>query len=103
MSVSGIGAPYTPPVSGASSAASSPSTQIGKTSAQDEFLGYMQKTPAERMREAILGELGVTEEELRNMDAQERAKIEEKIRETILEKVKETAEKNTGMIVDMAV
>ncbi|MFN3459620.1 MAG: hypothetical protein ACK4ZN_01275 [Oceanibaculum sp.] len=102
MSVSGIGGP-SGIILGALSTATPDGLRLEKPTAQDEFLGYMEKTPAERMREMILGELGVTEEQLRNMDAQERAKIEAKIRETILEKVKESAEKKTGMIVDVAV
>jgi len=102
MSISGIGGPSGITI-GSPSAISSGSSRLEKPTAQDEFLDYMKKSPAERMREMILGELGVTEEELRNMDSQERAKIEENIRETILEKVKESAEKKTGMIVDVAV
>ncbi|RKQ73183.1 hypothetical protein [Oceanibaculum indicum] len=102
MSISGIGGPSGITI-GSPSSISPGSSRLEKPTAQDEFLDYMTKSPAERMREMILGELDVTEEQLRNMDSQERAKIEEKIRETILEKVKESAEKKTGMIVDVAV
>ncbi|KZD09804.1 hypothetical protein [Oceanibaculum pacificum] len=101
MSISGIGSTYTPPVGGAGTGQHD--SKVKGRSAEDEFLSYMEKTPAERMREAILGSMGMTEEQLAGMDAAEREKIEQKIRETIRAKVEEDTEKRTGMIVDMSV
>lgn len=102
MSISGIGSTYTPPVGGAQGTGQQ-SAKVKGQSAEDEFLSYMEKTPAERMREAILGSMGMTEEQLAGMEAAERDKIEQKIRETIRAKVEEDTEKRTGMILDMSV
>ncbi|MDB5456704.1 MAG: hypothetical protein JWP92_2289 [Caulobacter sp.] len=51
--------------------------------ARTEFLNYVKLTPAERMRADILARKGLTEDQLKQMDAKERAKIEEEIRAEI--------------------
>lgn len=53
---------------------------------------YMKMTPAERMRDAILKKLGVTEEELAKMKPEEQKAMDEKIQELI----KETLAKQEG-------
>jgi len=58
-------------------------------------------TPADKMRAAILGSMGYTEDQLRAMDPKERAKIEEKIKELMKQKVEQATEKKTGQIVDV--
>jgi hypothetical protein len=50
---------------------------------REAFLGYMHKTPMQRMREAILDELGLTEEQLAAMPADKRQAIEATIAERI--------------------
>ncbi len=54
-----------------------------------KFLDYMDKSPEEMMREAILKELGYTEEDLASMSTEDRLKVEEEIRELILQKIEE--------------
>lgn len=71
------------------------------TAAEQDFRKYAQMTPAEKMRAEILGNLGLTDEQLRAMDPKERAKIEAKIKEMIKQKVEELTEKQTGQIVDL--
>ena len=56
-----------------------------KTSAEDQFLDYMQKSPAERLRDKILKALGVTEDDIKNMTLDERMGLEKKIQELIKE------------------
>lgn len=63
-----------------------------KTSAEDQFLEYMQKSPAERLRDKILKALGVTEDDIKNMTPDERTGLEKKIQEI----VKETMVKAEG-------
>jgi hypothetical protein len=58
-------------------------------------------TPAQKMRAAILGSMGLTEEQLKAMDPKERQKVEEKIKEIIKQKVEQAVEKKTGAIVDI--
>ncbi|GGE51936.1 hypothetical protein GCM10007276_31270 [Agaricicola taiwanensis] len=45
---------------------------LEKPSAKEEFLDYARMTPAERMRDAILKELGLTEEDLEGMEPEAR-------------------------------
>ena len=55
-----------------------------------QFLEMMNKSPEELMREAILKELGYTEEELASLDPKERAKIEQEIKERLEIKIEES-------------
>lgn len=52
-----------------------------KQSAVDEFMAYMSMTPAEKMRDKILKEVGMTEEELENLPPEQRAAAEREIAE----------------------
>lgn len=58
-------------------------------SAEEKFLELMDKTPEELMREAILKELGYTEEELAAMSPKERAVAEAKIKALVERKIEE--------------
>lgn len=103
MSISGIGGaggiggiyPTSGSVSGSSLA--TPPTPA------DEFLEYAKMSPAERIRAAILEELGITEEELEAMPAEAREAMEKQIAEKIKDKLEQAAEKKTGMLVDVTV
>jgi TPP-dependent pyruvate/acetoin dehydrogenase alpha subunit len=96
MSISAIGAAVSastgrPAGRNQASAASSP---------VEEFLHYARMSPAERMRDAILKELGLSEDDVRNMDAATRAKVEEAIRQKVREKISQSTEAQTGVVVD---
>ncbi len=56
-------------------------------SAYDEFKEYMQKSPAERMREQVLKSLGLTEEELDAMPPEKREQVEKGIGERMREMI----------------
>lgn len=71
------------------------------SAAAQELLDYARKTPAQQMRDSILGSLGLTEEKLKAMSAKDRAAAEEKIRELMKAKIEQAAEKKTGQIVDV--
>ena len=60
--------------------------------AAEELEEYLKKTPAQHLREAILKEMGLTEEELDAMPPERRAVIEH----TILEKIKERLQEHAG-------
>jgi hypothetical protein len=89
--------------SDADSVASNPGPSAGMTeedtteeldsSAAEEFLQYMQKSPEERLRDRILKALGLTEEDVAAMTPDERMGLENKIREII----KETMVKSGGL------
>lgn len=76
--------------SGANAKAAAAS-KAGKTAAQ-ELEEYLKKTPAEHMRDAILKELGLTEEDLAAMPPEKRKAIEDTIAAKIKEKLLEHSE-----------
>lgn len=93
----------TPPANSAGSAAYDTHTAATLVQAQtiaQKFLEFMDKSPQEMMREAILNELGYTEEDVANMSAEDRLKLEEEIRQMIQEKIEE-AMREKGLDVDL--
>lgn len=69
-----------------------PAQKSGRTAAE-ELAEYLRKTPAQHMRDAILKELGLTEEDLDAMPPEKRKAIEE----TITARVKERLLEQSGM------
>lgn len=53
------------------------------TDTRDDLLNLLRMTPAERIRHALLQEMGLTEESLRNLPPEERMRIEELIKQEI--------------------
>jgi hypothetical protein len=64
--------------------------------AEEQFLDYAQKSPAERMRDDILKSLGLTEDDLAKMSPEERAAVEEKIKKMIEEKFRQGMHMDAG-------
>ena len=60
--------------------------RIGDGSATAEFKDYMSKTPEQRMRDAILQEMGLTQEEIDQMPPEKQQAIGEEIAERLLDK-----------------
>lgn len=75
--------------------------KVKPQTAAEKFLEFMNKTPEELMREAILKELGYTEEDIAAMDPKERAKVEAKIQELVEMKI-EQALREDGVDIDVA-
>ncbi|MES2728939.1 MAG: hypothetical protein V4621_02420 [Pseudomonadota bacterium] len=83
------------------SAAGSPAKVKEETPAE-KFLKFQAMSPGEKMRAAILGRMGLTEEQLASMPPEDRAKIEKQIEDEIKEAVKDRfAEK--GVLINLAV
>lgn len=66
--------------------------KLAKTPAE-EFLAFMEKTPAEHLRDAWLARQGITAEELEQMPSAEREAIEKRIAEDIKRELQEEAQK----------
>lgn len=70
--------------------------QAADEAAIAKFHAYMSKTPEQRMREAILKEMGLTEEDLKAMPPEKRKAVEatitEKIRDRMEAQLKEKAD-----------
>lgn len=72
---------------------------LGAKKPADELEAYVKMTPAERMRDAMLKRMGVTEEELAAMPPEQRKGFEDKIGELVVEEMQQTAQK-TGSRID---
>jgi len=92
---------YAPPAAQATPGL--PPAKTAADTARADFMAYAHMTPAEKMRAAILGNMGLTEEQLRAMDPKERQKIEDKIKALIRQQVEQSVEKKTGLAVDLKV
>jgi hypothetical protein len=111
MSISGIGAgsPYTS--AGASRLAGLGATTGSETtsglsgaakSIREQFLDFAQMTPAERMRAALLAKLGLKEDDLKSMGAEERKAVESKLAALIKQEVENDPDKRPGKILDIS-
>jgi predicted transcriptional regulator len=73
---------------GASAKTSAQASSVAPKTAAQELADYMAKTPMQHMREAILEELGLSEEALAALSPEQRAAVEvtiaEKVRERLL-------------------
>ncbi|TAH68118.1 MAG: hypothetical protein EWM45_05425 [Rhodopseudomonas palustris] len=78
---------------------------VTEQSPEEKFLAFAKKTPAEKMRDALLSQLGLTEEKLKAMPFEERQKVEKKITEMVKEAAEKQATKTgqTGFITDRRV
>ena len=97
-------------ISGASGASAPPTVADASATARDsgldtavqDFLDYAKKTPAERMRDAILKSMGLTEEDVKSMSPEKRKAVEETIRQKIKQAAEDAAKKGqTGLVADV--
>ncbi len=77
------------------------SAGVQAQSPADWLMNFAKMTPAQQMRATILAKMGLTEQDLANMDAKTRQKVEDKIKEEIKREVANNTEKKTGVIVDL--
>ena len=99
-----------PSVAGASGASAAPTVTDASAAARNsgagkavsDFLDYAKETPAQRMREAILKSMGLSEDDLKSMSPEKRKAVEETIRQRIREAAEQAAKKGkTGLVADV--
>ncbi|MBR0823142.1 hypothetical protein JQ627_34990 [Bradyrhizobium liaoningense] len=102
---------YQPAKAGSSTGASKPSvtdnrlpqanedSASGDSSVVQEFLKYAKMNPFDRMRAAILKSMNLSEADLANMTPDQRAAVEQKIRDAI-EKQLEKKDQKPGSLID---
>lgn len=97
-------------VDGASSIATPPTVKdasaaarnSGASKAMSDFQDYANKTPAQRMRDAILKSMGLSEDDLKAMSPEKRKAVEDAIARKIKERAEEAAKKGkTGLVADI--
>ena len=71
---------------------SSPLGDEGGNAALEAFKAYMAMTPAEKMRDSILKEIGMTEEEIEALPPEQQKAVEEEIAQRMEERAKMPAQ-----------
>ncbi|TRO43268.1 hypothetical protein EQ831_08780 [Pseudomonas sp. ALS1279] len=71
---------------------SSPLSDEGGNAALEAFKAYMAMTPAEKMRDSILKEIGMTEEEIEALPPEQQKAVEEEIAQRMEERAKMPAQ-----------
>jgi hypothetical protein len=66
---------------------STDATSVAGKSATDEFKDYMSKTPEQRLRDSILKDLGITEEDIANMPPENQLAISKEIAQRLQDKM----------------
>jgi hypothetical protein len=79
-----------------SAAASGPSADP----AVQKFLEYAKETPAERLHDEMLSQLGLTEQQFKALSPADQQKVEDKIRDMIKKQLASNGDTRTGMITD---
>jgi len=82
--------------------------KIGDGSATAEFKDYMSKTPEQRLRDSILKEMGITEEELKAMPPEKQLAVAQEIADRMKDKAQlaraeketERSEKGSSQVAD---
>lgn len=74
---------------------------LGDDPAVKELMDYANMTPAQKLRAAILGKLGLKEEDLAKMDPKERKKLEDKIAQMIKQEVEVGDTTHKGVLFDV--
>lgn len=64
------------------------STKLNEGSATAEFKDYMSKTPEQRLRDSILKEMGITEEDLKAMPPEKQQAVAQEIADRMQDKMK---------------
>jgi hypothetical protein len=102
-SVFGITSPSPAGAAGASAPdTSAGGRNSGSGSAVSDFLAYANESPAQRMRDAILKSMGLSEDDLKSMSPEKRKAVEETIREKIKDAAEQAAKNGkTGLVADV--
>ena len=82
--------------------ASASARNSGASSAVSDFLNYAKETPAQRMRDAILKSMGLSEDDLKAMSPEKRKAVEDAIAQKIKDAAEQAAQKGkTGLVADV--
>ncbi len=82
--------------------ASAAARDSGASKAVSDFLAYAKETPAQRMRDAILKSMGLTEDDLKSMSPDKRKAVEETIEKKIKDAAQQAAESGKkGFVTDV--
>ena len=83
--------------------ATSGSETSSSSSVEADFLRFAQMSPEERVQQAILSKLGMTEEQFNKLDVKAKGDVLAKIRDEILRQADMKTEHRTGAVADIKV
>ncbi|WP_085706753.1 hypothetical protein [Pseudomonas sp. B35(2017)] len=63
-------------------------TKVGAKTATEEFKDYMSKSPEQRLRDSILQEMGLTEDDIKNMPPEKQLAVAKEIAQRLQDKMK---------------
>ncbi len=101
MSITGIGGFSPPSIPSAASSAAPPAPPDPTTNPVQWLMDYGRMTPAQRMHQALLQSLGVTQAQYDAMSPADKAKVDQKIQHKLQQDMQQQAEKKSGMLVDV--
>jgi len=82
--------------------ASAAARNSGAGSAVTDFLNYAKESPAQRMRDAILKSMGLSENDLKSMSPEKRKAVEDAIAQKIKDAAEQAAKQGkTGLVTDV--
>ena len=90
-----------PTAAGATSSTQASDSSSPDDSVEQKFLKYAQMSPMDRMRANILKSMGLSEQDLKTMTPDQRAAVEQKIKELIEQSFQKNAGK-AGQAVDIS-
>ncbi len=90
-----------PTATSATSSAQATDSSSPDDSVEQKFLKFAQMSPMDRMRANILKSMGLSEQDLKNMTPDQRAAVEQKIKELIEQSFQKNAGK-AGQAVDIS-
>ncbi len=102
MSMSFTGTATSSPLLGAATSGKVDKPLDAKT-AEQQFLDTIGQTPAERMFNAMLGQLGITPDQFKAMDADAQREVTQKIQQLIEQQARNGGSNSPGQITDKTV
>ena len=101
MSISGIGGFSPPPIASAAPSTAPAAPPDPTTNPAQWLMDYGRMTPAQRMHQALLQTLGITQAQYDAMSPADKAKVDQKIQRKLQQDMQQQAEKKSGMLVDV--
>lgn len=97
---------YSLPVANGTANASASEAGASSTASdavEADFLKFAQMSPEERVQQAVLSKLGMTEEEFNKLDAKAKGDVLTKVRDEMLRQMDAKGEHRTGALADIKV
>jgi len=85
------------------SSSSSLATSKKPQSAEQKFLEFADQTPAQRLFNSVLGQLGLTEDQFKALSPDEQQKVAQKIQQLIQQQTQNGGSSQPGQVADKSV